>query len=388
MAIFEHSETQLAVQEVARTFARQQIAPLARELDAQQRFPAELLREMASIGLMGVNVPEALGGAGAGAVSYALAMMEIAQADASTAVTMAVTNMVAETIVAFGSEAQKERYVPRLCSGEYQAGSFALSEPHCGSDPADLRCTATPTDKGWVLNGEKQWITSGAHAGVMVVWARTSNEGARGLSAFLVEGGSAGLSAGKPEEKMGLLASNTVSLSFDGVEIPKEALLGQVGGGFRIAMSALDGGRVGIGSQSVGLHKAALVAAREYAKERKAFGQAISDFQATQFKLADMATELDAARLLVLRAAALKEQGLPFTREASMAKLFASEAANRAVAHAVQIHGGYGYVKEFEVERYYRDARVTTIYEGTSEIQRLVIARDVLKNQSRPTSRI
>jgi hypothetical protein len=382
MALFELNETQIAVRDLAREFARRRIAPEARENDALERFPVELFKEMAGLGLMGVNVPEALGGAGAGSVAYALAMMEVAEADAATAVTMAVNNMVAETIVKFGTEAQARAYVPKVCDGTFVAGSFALSEPQCGSDPAAMTTTARRDGDRWILNGTKQWITSGAHAGVFVVWARSGGEGAKGVSAFLVEGGTPGLTAGKAEDKMGLRASNTTALTLEDVAVPASALLSGEGAGFRIAMSALDGGRIGIGSQAVGLGRAALKASTSYAKERSAFGQPIANFQATQWKLADMATELDASELLVLRAAALKELAVPFTREASMAKVFASEAANRAVAHAVQIHGGYGYVKEYAVERYFRDARVTTIYEGTSEVQRLVIARELLKGDA------
>lgn len=384
MPLFAPNETQVAVRDLARDFARRRIAPAARENDAHERFPFELLKEMAGLGLMGINVPSALGGAEAGAVAYAMAMFEVSAADASTSVTMAVNNMVAETIVRFGTEAQQQAHVPKICDGSYPAGAFALSEPHAGSDPGAMRTTARRDGDHYVIDGSKQWITSGSHAGVFIVWARTAPEGNRGISAFVVESGTPGLIAGKPEDKMGLRASNTVALTFENLRVPATALLGKEGDGFRIAMSALDGGRIGIGAQSVGLGRAALEAATTYAKERNAFGQPIAAFQATQWKLADMATELDAAELLVLRAAALKEAGRPFTREASMAKLFASEAANRAVAHAVQIHGGYGFVKEFAVERYYRDARVTTIYEGTSEVQRLVIARKVLEEVSGP----
>lgn len=380
MSLFDLTETQLAVRDLARDFARRVVAPAARENDAHERFPREILREMAGIGLMGVNVPAELGGAEAGAVAYSLAMMEISAADAATAVTMAVNNMVAETIVKFGTPEQKQRFVPSICDGTFAAGSFALSEPHAGSDPAAMRTVARKTATGWSISGAKQWITSGAYAGVMIVWARTGGEGARGISAFLVPGDAKGVTCGKPEDKMGLRASNTVAVTFEDVEVPENALLSGEGQGFRIAMSALDGGRIGIASQSVGLLRAALDASRAYANERKAFGNPLGSFQATQWKLADMATEASAAELLTLRAAALKEQGRPFTREASMAKLFASEAANRAVGQAVQIHGGYGYVKDYAVERYYRDARVTTIYEGTSEVQRLVIAREVLRD--------
>ena len=379
MSFFDLTETQAAVRDLARDFAKRRVEPEARANDAHERFPVDLLREMASLGLMGVNVPSSLGGAEAGAVSYALAMTEIARADAAVAVTMAVTNMVGETLVKFGTPAQQEAHVPKLCDGTHVAGAFALSEPHAGSDPAAMRTSATRTDGGWRLKGAKQWITSGAHAGVFVVWARTG-EGPKGISAFVVPADLPGVVVGKAEDKMGLRASNTTALMFDDVLLPEGALLGAEGQGLRIAMNALDGGRIGIGAQSTGLAVAALEASSSYAKERQAFGHAVADFQATQWKLADMATETEASRLLVLRAAALTEAGRPFTREASMAKLFASEAANRAVAHAVQIHGGAGYVKEYAVERYYRDARVTTIYEGTSEVQRIVIAREVLKD--------
>lgn len=388
MGLFELSETQVAVRDLARDFARRRIAPVARENDAHERFPADLLREMAGLGLMGVNIPGALGGAEAGVVAYALAMMEIAQGDAATAVTMAVNNMAAESIVKFGTDEQKQRYVPQICDGSFAAASFALSEPHCGSDPAAMRTTARKDGGRWIIDGTKQWITSGSHAGVFIVWARTGGDGSKGLSAFLVDGGAKGVTCGKPEDKMGLRASNTVALTLEEVVVGDEALLGGLGGGFRIAMASLDGGRIGIGAQSVGIGRAALAESVKYAKDRTAFGNPIADFQGTQWKLADMATELDAAELLVLRAAALKERGVAFTREASMAKLFASEAANRAVAHAVQIHGGYGFVKEFPVERYYRDARVTTIYEGTSEVQRIVIAREVLREAAGDGTRI
>jgi len=377
---FTPNEIQAAVRDAARRYAQERLAPGARERDRNHAFPKDELREMAALGLMGVNVPESLGGAEAGTVAYSLAMTEIAAGCASTAVTMAVTNMCAELICRAGNEEQKKKYVPRLTSGEYVAGAFALSEPQAGSDPAAMATFAEKRGNRWVLNGAKQWITSGAYAGVMVVWARTSREpGAKGISCFLVEGGTKGLVVGKPESKMGLKASNTVPLTFEACEIPEENLLGNLGEGFKWAMVALDGGRIGIASQAIGIGRAALEAATAYAKERKAFGQPIGEFQAIRWKLADMKTELDAAQLLALRAAWLKENGRPFTREASMAKLFASEAANRAVAEAVQIHGGYGFVDEFPVERHYRDARVTTIYEGTSEIQRLVIAREILR---------
>jgi alkylation response protein AidB-like acyl-CoA dehydrogenase len=374
------SEIQEAVAATARRYADEKLTPGATARDLDERFPREELREMAALGLMGVNVPEELGGAGAGAVAYSLALTEIAAGCASTAVTMAVTNMCAELIVRAGTEEQKRRYVPRLTSGEYAAGAFALSEAQAGSDPAAMTTFAERRGDRFVLNGAKQWITSGAHAGVMVVWARTDrSSGARGISCFLVEGGTRGLTPGKPEDKLGLRASNTVPLTFEDCEIPAENLMGDVGQGFRWAMVALDGGRIGIASQAIGIARAALDASVRYATQREAFGKPIAEFQALRFMMADMRTEIDAARLLALRAAWRKEQGLPFTREASMAKLFASEMANRVVQQAVQIHGGYGYTSEFPVERHMRDARVTTIYEGTSEIQRLVIAREILK---------
>jgi acyl-CoA dehydrogenase len=375
----ELSETQALVRNTARTFARERVAPGARDRDRNSQFPAELLAEMAELGLLGVNVPAEYGGAEAGAISYALAMMEIAEACASTAVAMAVTNMCAELITAFGTEEQKRRHVTRLTSGQAVAGAFALSEPQAGSDASALETRAQRTRDGWVLNGSKQWITSGDRAGVIVVWARSGGPGAGGLSAFVVEGGTKGLVPGRHEDKMGLRGSTTVPLQFEDCQLPADALLGQEGQGFRLAMMALDGGRIGIASQAVGVARASLSAAVRYTRERKAFGKSVSDFQAVRFMLANIQTELSAAELMTLRAAGLKESGRPFSREASMAKVFASEMANRAADKAVQLHGGYGYIDEFPVERYMRDARVQTIYEGTSEIQRLVIARDLLR---------
>jgi alkylation response protein AidB-like acyl-CoA dehydrogenase len=372
------SETQELIVKTAREYAERVIRPIAAELDRESRFPREILGELASLGLMGVNVPASLGGAEAGAVAYALAMMEISRACASTAVSMAVTNMVAEVISRLGTDAQRDRYVPKLTSGEYVAGAFALSEPEAGSDPGGMRTTAERVPGGWVLRGEKQWITSGSYAGVLVVWARTGGPGTKGISAFLVEGGTPGLTPGKHEDKLGLRASNTVPLTLDGCRVPEGALLGGENQGFKVAMMALDGGRIGIASQSIGIATAALEEAVSYARERKQFGKPIAEFQGLQWMLADAATELDASRLLTLRAAMLKEAGRPFTREASMAKLFASEAAGRICDRALQIHGGYGYVRDFAAERHYRDVRVTRIYEGTSEIQRTVIARSVL----------
>jgi len=374
----ELNETQRLVRDTARSFARERIAPRAKMHDREEHFPAELLKEMAGLGLMGVNVPEALGGAEAGAVAYALAMMEVAEACASTSVAMGVNNMCAELIARFGTDAQKRRAVAKITSGEAVA-AFALSEPHCGSDAAALSTTAVKKGDAWVLNGTKQWITSGSHAQVMVVWARTSPDKNKGVSAFLVEGRPQGLTAGKPEDKLGLRGSNTVALTFEDCAVAGDAMLGSPGDGMKIALTALDGGRIGIAAQACGVARACLDASARYARERKAFDQPIGDFQAIRWFLANMKTELSAAELLALRAAFVKEQGRPFSKEASMAKVFCSEMANRAADKAVQIHGGYGYLDEFPVERYFRDARVQTIYEGTSEIQRVVIAREILK---------
>jgi alkylation response protein AidB-like acyl-CoA dehydrogenase len=375
----ELTETQTLIRDTARKIAREKVAPQARTFDRQELFPTALFKELAELGLMGVNLPSRYGGAEAGVVSYALAMMEIAAADASTSVAMAVTNMCAELINLAGTQAQRERFVTRLVSGEAVVGAFALSEPHAGSDPGALNTSAVRKGDRWVLNGSKQWITSGAHAGVMVVWARTSPAGNKGLSAFIVEGGTKGLIVGKHEDKMGLRASNTVGLTFEDCEIPADQLLGKEGDGFKLAMMALDGGRIGIASQACGVARAALEASVRYTKDRQAFGQPVAEFQGPRFMMADMKVQLAAAELLTFRAAYLKEQGRPFTREASMAKLYASEMANRVADKAVQLHGGYGYIDEFPVERYFRDARVQTIYEGTSEVQRMVIARETFK---------
>src|SRR5574342_403958 len=376
---FEPTEAQAAVAATARAFAEKRVAPAAAENDRLARFPVELVRGLGETGLLCATIPADYGGSEAGAVAYALAVIEIAAADCSLAVTMSVTNMVADTIARFGTEQQKRRCLPRLASAEWLAASFALSEPQAGSDAGGLLTRAVRRGDQWVLDGQKQWITAGAEAGVFVVWARTDPAaGTRGITAFLVEAGTPGLSVGKHEEKMGLRASSTVPLLFEKCAVPGSAVLGRPGQGYAIALATLDGGRIGIASQATGTIRAALQASVRYARERTTFGKPIAEHQAVAFMLADMRTAHDAARLLALRAAYLKERGHPFTREASLAKLFASEAAQRAVDRAVQIHGGYGYTGEFPVERYFRDARVQTIYEGTSEIQRLVIARDLL----------
>lgn len=370
--------------ETARQFAARVLAPRASQLDVEGGFPRESLREAADIGLLGINVPEALGGVEAGAVAYALAVIELGRACASTTVAMTVSNMVAEVVAKFGTPAQRELYVPRLCSGELVVGGFALSEAGAGSDPGGMRTRATRTDRGWVLGGQKLWITSGTDAGLFVVWARSNdNPGTGGISAFLVPGDAPGLVRGKPEHKMGQHGSTTTPLDFNDVELGEDALLGDEGKGFRVAMMALDGGRIGIASLALGCGLAATDYAAGYAQDRRQFGQAIAGFQAIQWMLADSATELDAARLLVLRAAWLKERGGSFTTEAAMAKLMATEKAHAACDRAIQVLGGYGYSQEFPVERYLRDVRVTRIFEGTSEIQRIILSREVMRRFAR-----
>jgi alkylation response protein AidB-like acyl-CoA dehydrogenase len=381
---FELNETQRLVQQTARDFAQKTILPQAAAIDRDERFPFQILKGLADLGLMAVNVPESLGGAEAGVVSYSLAMIEVARACASTAVTMAVTNMVGEVIAKFGTPEQAQKHCPRLADGTYAAGAFGLSEPGAGSDPGAMRTTAEKRGDKWILSGQKMWITSGAHAGVIVVWARTGGPGTKGISCFLVEkdalsGRGGGLIIGKHEDKMGLRGSNTVSLTFDNCELSADALLGELNGGFKIAMMALDGGRIGISSQAIGIATAALEEAIQYAKDRKQFDKPIAEFQAIQWMIADSRVELDASRLLCLRAALMKERGVPFSKEASMSKAYSTEAAVRVCNRAVQVFGGYGYTREFAAERHLRDVRVTTIYEGTTQVQKIVTARAVLK---------
>ncbi len=380
---FSFDETQLILREMARRFSSERLRPHAGERDASGEFPEALFKEMGTMGLMGINVSSELGGAEAGVVSYSLAITEIARGDASVGVTMSVNNMVCEILAQYG---RPEHYVhvERLTSGEYSSGSFCLSEPGSGSDAQAMLTRATRTPEGWSLTGTKSWITSGAYAGVFIVWAKTDVDGKDRISAFVVEPDTPGVSIGAAEHKMGQHASNTVTLSFDDVQLAEHALLGEVGDGFKIAMTALDGGRVGVASLALGIAEEALSVALDYTTERKQFGKRIADFQNTRFKLADMATEIEAARMLVLRAAWLKEQGdVRFTKEASMAKLYASELSSRVTDAALQMFGGYGYTSEYPAERLMRDARVTRIYEGTSEIQRLVIGREVLNEHAR-----
>ncbi len=378
------TDEQELIRQSARDFAERELLPHAAKRDISGAFPEQELRALAKLGLMGINVPEAYGGAEAGTMAYSLVLQEIGRVDASVAVAVSVTNMVAELIATFGNEAQKKTYIPRITSGDAVCGSFALSESQAGSDPSAMRTTAVKTATGWRINGAKQWITSGDHAGVMIVWAMTDKEaGTRGISAFIVEGGTKGLSVLRAEEKMGLHGSTTVSLAFEDMDVGEDALLGAEGQGFKLAMAALDGGRIGISSQALGVATAALQAALTYAKEREQFGVPIIKHQAITNMLADMATWLEAASLMTTRAAWLKEQGMPFGKEASMAKVFTTEKACEICDLAIQIHGGNGYTRDFPLERFYRDVRVTKIYEGTSEIQRIVIARHLIKEASR-----
>jgi len=376
---FEFTEEQRLVQEMVRRFAENEIAPIADEIDREERFPAETLRKMAELGLMSMLVPEGAGGTGMGAVAYCLALAEIGAACASHAVTTSVTNMVCEGIYRFGTPEQHARYIPKIASGEYPAGAFALTEPNAGSDAGSLRTSAERDGDAYVLNGSKVFITSGSYAGVYMVAAKTYREaGNAGMSVFLVEKGTPGLKVGRKEEKLGQRASDTVEIVLENCRVPEGNLLGSEGDGFKIMLSSLDGGRIGISANSCGLARTALASAVRYAKERRQFGKPIGDFQAIQWKLADMATQLDAAQLLTWRAARKKETGQGYTQEASMAKVYATEMVQRVCREALQIHGGYGYVREYPVERYLRDAMAVTLYEGTSEVQRMVISRNLL----------
>src|ERR671915_1302161 len=375
---FDLSGDQREIQALAREFAQAEIDPNAADWDREHGFPRELISKLAEVGFMGVCIPEEYGGAGADFLSYILVLEELSRADAGVGVTVAVhRSAVTLPILTFGTDEQRSRFVPPLASGE-QVGAFALTEPESGSDAASLRTAATPNGEGWTISGRKQWITNGGFGGTVLLFARTDPEtpGAKGVSAFILDGGSVEVT--REEEKLGLNSSSTVDLVIDGVEVGRDRLLHEEGKGFNVAMTTLDGGRIGIAAQALGIAQAAYEVARAYALERRQFGKRIAEFQAIQWKLADMATELDAARLLVYRAAWLKQEGRPHTEEGAKAKLFASEMARRQTAEAIQILGGYGYTKEFPVERYYRDAKITEIYEGTSEIQRLVIARSIL----------
>ena len=378
---FPLTDEQRLIQETAREFADHEIAPVADTHNREGKFPAELVKRMGELGFMGMLVPEVYGGNGAGNFALVLALEEVNRACASTGVTMSVQNsLVCAPIVHWGSEVVKKKYLPKLASGE-ALGAYALSEPGSGSDAAGLVTSAVKDGDSYVLNGTKNFITTGAEANFVIAMVRTDPaHKTRGITAFVVESDWKGFAVGKKEDKLGLRSSSTVQLVFEDMRVPASNILGEIGSGFKIAMHTLDGGRIGIAAQAVGIAQACLDASVKYAEEREAFDQQIGKFQAVQFKLANMATKLEAARLLVYNAARLKDAGEPHSKEASMAKLFASEMSNEAAREAVQIHGGAGYLEDFPVERYFRDARITEIYEGTSEIQRIVIARALLKN--------
>jgi alkylation response protein AidB-like acyl-CoA dehydrogenase len=380
---FTLTEEQQMSQSAVREFASKEIAPRAREYDEQEKFPREQINGLAELGLLGMIIPEEYGGAGFDTVSYALALEEIAKADPSVCVIVGVTNSVCcFPILNFGTQEQKQKYLTPLAKGE-KLGAFCLSEPQAGSDATNLKCRADFDDGFYILNGTKSWVTNGGIADVYLVMAVTGEQpdGKKEITAFLVDWNAPGLTVSSIEHKMGQRASQTAEMSLSDVRVPEENVLGKVGEGMRVALSSLDNGRIGIAALSVGIAQAALDESTKYAKDRTAFGKPIAEFQAIQFKLADMAVQTEAARLLTLRAAAMKDAGHKQTGiYAAQAKVFASETANKVVADAVQIHGGNGYSRHYAVEKLYRDARITTIYEGTSEIQRIVISRGILRD--------
>ncbi|MDM8517002.1 acyl-CoA dehydrogenase [Desulfobacterales bacterium HSG16] len=382
---FNLTDEQLMIQTMVREFSRKVIATTAAERDKTKEFPAENLKKMGELGLMGMMIPTEYNGEGADTVSYVLALSEIAYSCASTAVVMSVHNsIVCESISHFGTDEQKKKFLFPLTDAEI-IGAFALTEPHAGSDPVDQITTAEKDGDHYVLNGTKRFITSGKNCGLVIVTVKTDEKAKhKGISAFIVEQGTPGMKVGHTEDKMGLRASDTTDLIFENCRVPAENMLGKEGEGFKIAMTGLDGGRIGIAAQSIGVAQAACDAAVKYAKQRSQFGKKISKFQAIRFTIADMVTEIEAARQLMFSAAAMKDRGEKYTLQASIAKLYASEMVNRVTAKALQIHGGYGFTKDYPVERFYRDARVFTIYEGTSEIQRVVISNNVLKDKRRP----
>lgn len=382
---YKLTDEQLMIQAMVREFSRKVVAPEAAERDQNKEFPAHILKKMGELGFMGMMIPPEYGGEGADTISYVLALSEIAYSCASTAVVMSVHNsIVCESIYHFGSEDQKQRYLKPLAAGKI-IGAFALTEPHAGSDPVAQTTSAVRDGNDYVINGVKRFISTGLNAGLVIVTAKTDEtQRHKGISAFIIPRKTQGLIVGRTEDKMGLRASDTTDLIFEGCRIPAENLLGQEGDGFKIVMKGLDSGRIGIAAQSIGVAQAALDAAVKYAKERDQFGQKICKFQGLRWIIADMATEIEAARQLMLSAASMKDRGEKYTAQASMAKLFASEMVNRITAKALQMHGGYGFTKDYAVERFFRDARVFTIYEGTSEIQRIVISDHILKDKRLP----
>lgn len=378
---FSLTEEHKMIQQMTREFAETEIAPSSVERDKNSEFPTEIIKKMGELGLMGVMVDPKYDGAGMDTISYCLAMMEISKVDASVGVIMSVNNsLVNFGLEKWGSDYLKEKYLKPLARGD-KLGAFALSEPEAGSDATQQRTTAVLDGKNWIINGTKNWITNGSSADYYIVMAQTDKEKRHhGITAFLIEKGAEGFTHGVHEDKLGIRSSDTCSLNFTDCKVPNENVLWEVGKGFSFAMNTLNGGRFGIASQAVGIAQASLETSIKYAKERKAFGTEIANHQAIQFKVADMVTQTEAARLLTLQAAGLRDEGKPYIKEASMAKLFSSEVAVKNALEAIQIHGGYGYVREYLVERYLRDAKITEIYEGTSEIQRIIIGRQVLKD--------
>lgn len=378
---FDFTETQLMIKDMAKKFAEDVLAPSAAERDEKEEFPYEAVKQMGELGLLGMMVSEQYNGAGLDTISYVLAMEEISKVDASAGVIMSVNNsLVCYGIAEWGNEFHKEKYLKELATGK-KLGAFALSEPEAGSDASNQKTVAVRDGDFYLLNGTKNFITNGANADAVLVMATTDkSKGTHGISAFIVDKGIPGFEVAKKERKLGIRSSDTVSLSFTDCKIPVENRIGDEGFGFKFAMRTLDGGRIGIASQALGIAQASLEAALKYSKERKAFGQYIAEFQGIQFKLADMATRIDAARLLTLKSASLKDSGKPYGSASAMAKLYASKVSVDAALEAIQIHGGYGYVKDYPVERYLRDAKITEIYEGTSEVQRIVIARSLLRD--------
>jgi len=379
---FKLTNEQLMIQSMVREFSRNEVSITAAERDKTGEFPLENLKKMGDLGLMGMMIPVKYGGAEADTISYVIALMEIAYSCASTAVVMSVQNsIVCDSIYRFGNEEQKEKYLKPLAEGSV-IGAFALTEPEAGSDAVRQSTTAVRDDEFYLLNGTKRFITSGKNSETVIVTAKTDESlRHKGISAFIIKKGTPGLIVGDMEDKMGLKASDTTDLIFEDCRVPAEDILGNEGDGFAIAMAGLDSGRIGIAAQSVGVGQAALDAAVKYAKKREQFGQTISKFQGLRWMIADMATEIEAARQLMFSAASMKDRGENYSAQASMAKLFASEMVNRVTSQAIQIHGGYGFTKDFPVERFYRDARVFTIYEGTSQIQRVVISNHVLRDK-------
>jgi len=376
----ELNEQQKMIQKMVREFAEKQVGPIAAELDKKEEYPHKTLKEMAKLGLLGIIIPPEYGGAGLDTISYAIVVEEISRKCAATGVVTSVHNsLVAWPIIKYGTEAQKKKFLPILAKGE-KIGAFAATEPNAGSDLGAMQTTAKLKGDKYIINGDKTFITSGPEAGIIIIFAVTDKEaGSKGISAFIVENTFKGFKVGSIFEKLGINASKTSELIFEDMEVPKENLLGSEGDGFKIALSTLDGGRIGIASQAVGIAQASLDESIEYSKQRQQFGRPIAKFQAIQWIIADMATKIEASRWLVYNAAYTKDQGVRFSKEAAMAKLFASETAVDCAIKAVQIHGGYGYTKEYTVERLFRDSKITEIYEGTSEVQRMVISGSLLK---------